>query len=116
MPIKRHHALITINGVRSLLKSNQEFHCRYDLVEMTNGHPSYQCIYIIDGKENVLIRSILTDRGVQPRVFKFWPGFWRHHREYGDGSDILVDKDYIITTTVRGLNELPPAEDEEKNG
>ena len=116
MPIKRHYELITINGVRSLLKNNQEFQCRYDLVEMSNGRPRYQCIYIVEGKERILIGSLTTERGVEPRYFTLWPGLFRHHHEFGDDSDLTINKDFIVTTEVRGLNELPPAEDEEKNG
>lgn len=110
MPIKRHHELITIYGVRALLKSKQQFQCRYDLVELSNGKPSYQCIYLFDDKEHILIGSQVRETGVEPRYFAFWPGLFRHHHEYGDGSDLTVDKDFIVTTELRGLNELPDTE------
>lgn len=108
MPIKRHYELITIKGVRALLKSNQEFQCRYDLVEMSNGKPSYQCIYLVAGKEKILIRDRTSERGVEPRIFNFWPGLFRHHHEFGDSSNITVEKNYLITTgELRGCNDVP---------
>jgi hypothetical protein len=82
---------------------------------MSNGKPRYQCIYIVEGKERILIGSLTTERGVEPRYFTFWPGLFRHHHEFGDGSDITVGEDFIVTTEVRGLNEIPTESSEKDN-
>ena len=108
MPIKRKYQLITIKGVRALMERGSDYQCRYDLVEFTDGKPRYQCIYLVDGKESILISDRTSERGVEPRLFNFWPGLFKHHFEFGDGSDLCVGSDYILTTGgIRGCNDVP---------
>lgn len=108
MPIKRHHVLITITGVKALLKSKTEFRCRYDLVDLTDGTPSYNCVYLFDNKEHILTISRVTEEGLAARSFKLWPGLFKHHFEFGDGTNLGFEKDFTIHTgEIHGANEVP---------
>ena len=108
MPIKRQYKLITIKGVRALMAGSVRFQCRYDLIELINGKPRYQCIYLVDGKESILISDRVSENGVEPRLFNVWPGLFKHHFEFGDGTDLAFDRDFIITTgELRGCDDVP---------
>jgi hypothetical protein len=108
MPIKRQYQLITIKGVRALMSGSSKFLCRYDLVELIDGKPRYQCIYIVNGKESILISDRVSENGVEPRLFNFWPGLFKHHFEFGDEADLTIGRDFIITTGERrGRNDVP---------
>lgn len=108
MPIKRKYQLITIRGVRALVSEGVAFQCRYDLIELTNGKPRYQCIYLAAGKESILISDRVSENGVEPRLFNLWPGLFKHHFEFGDGTDLTFNSDLIITTgELRGRNDVP---------
>jgi hypothetical protein len=100
MPIlKRHHVLITVEGVRERMVKNQTFTCRYDLVGFANdGRPRYICVYLFEGKEHILISSKVTAAGIKPKILAVWPGLFKHHFEFGDGTKICFSSDYTITT------------------
>ena len=108
MPIKRKYQLITIKGVRALMSEGVAFQCRYDLIELTNGKPRYQCIYLVGGKESILISDRVSENGVEPRLFNLWPGLFKHHFEFGDGTDLTFDRHLIITTgELCGRDDVP---------
>ncbi len=108
MPIKRKYQLITIKGVKALMAEGSRFQCRYDLVELNDGKPRYQCIYLVDGRESILISDRVSEHGIEARLFNIWPGLFKHHFEFGDGTDLAFGKDFIITTGgLRGLDEVP---------
>lgn len=108
MPIKRKYQLITIKGVRALMSEGVAFQCRYDLIELTNGKPRYQCIYLAAGKESILISDRVSENGVEPRLFNLWPGLFKHHFEFGDGTDLTFDRHLIITTgELCGRDDVP---------
>lgn len=109
MPIKRRYSLITIEGVKELIQSGQEFRCRYDLVgHSKDGKPTYNCVYIApDGSESILISTRATVAGVEARKFNIWTGLFAHHFEFGDGTELSFNKDYLVRTdTVQGINEI----------
>lgn len=108
MPIKRQYQLITIRGVKALMADGARFQCRYDLVELSDGKPRYQCIYLVGDKESILISDRVSEQGVEPRLFNFWPGLFKHHFEFGDGTDLTIGRDFIITTgELRGRDDIP---------
>ncbi|MFK7943123.1 MAG: hypothetical protein AB8B85_09455, partial [Paracoccaceae bacterium] len=108
MPIKRKYQLITIKGVKSLMTDGSRFQCRYDLVELNDGTPRYPCIYLVDGRESILITDRVSAHGIEARLFNIWPGLFKHHFEFGDGTDLAFGSDFIITTgELRGFNEVP---------
>ncbi|NSX56790.1 hypothetical protein [Parasulfitobacter algicola] len=109
MPIKKSYSLITIEGVRELIQSDQDFRCRYDLVGYAkDGRPSYNCVYIApDGSEAILIATRASVGGVEPRKFNIWSGLFAHHFEFGDGTDLSFNKNYLVRTgDVQGRNEI----------
>ena len=65
MPIKRKYQLITIKGVKALMNDGSCFQCRYDLVELNDGKPRYQCIYLVDGNECILISDRVSEHGIE---------------------------------------------------
>ena len=99
MPIARHQILITIDGVKDLIKSGNGFRCRYEFVGFTDdGKPRYQCIYLRTGvPEAVLVSTRFGPLGPEPRYFNIWPGLFKHHLEFGDGRDLRFGADYAIT-------------------
>jgi len=108
MPIKRKYQLITIKGVRALMAEGSAFQCRYDLIELIDGKPRYQCIYLTEGRESILISDRVSENGVEPRLFNVWPGLFKHHFEFGDGTELCFDRDFIITTGgLRGRDDVP---------
>ena len=98
MPIARHQILITIDGVKDLIKDAVSFRCRYELVGFTDdGKPRYQCVYLREGEpEAILVSTRITPYGPEPRYFNIWPGLFRHHIEFGDGRALCFDGDYNI--------------------
>lgn len=109
MPIKRSYSLITIEGVKELISAGEEFRCRYDLVgSAKDGRPVYNCIYIKDdGSESILISSRATSAGVEPRKFQIWSGLFSHHFEYGDGSELAFNKEFLVRTgDIQGKDEV----------
>lgn len=109
MPIKKSYSLITIDGVKELIQAGQEFRCRYDLVGYAkDGRPTYNCVYIAaDGSESILIGTRATVAGVEARKFNIWSGLFAHHFEYGDGTELSFDKEYLVRTDdVKGRNEI----------
>lgn len=108
MPIKRKYQLITIKGVKALMTDGPRFQCRYDMVELIDGKPRYQCIYLVGDKESILISDRVSENGVEPRLFNVWPGLFKHHFEFGDGTNLSFDRDFIITTgELRGRDDVP---------
>ena len=108
MPTKRKYQLITIKAIKALMETGADFQCRYDLIELANGKPRYQCIYITGDKESILIADRVSENGVEPRLFSLWPGLLKHHFEFGDGTDLTIDRNYIITTGgLRGRDDVP---------
>lgn len=98
---KRAEGVISIYDVAKLLKENAKFHCRYDYYDLGRSNsPRYTCTYIReDGSEAVLISvRYAGGGGVNKRLFSLWPGLYKHHREYGDGSEIVVHEDNTIST------------------
>lgn len=110
MPIRRNQALITIDGVRDLLNGGRKFEIRYDLVERNDaGRPVYNCIYIFDGHEHVLISTRTTPTGIKERKLAIYPGLLNHHVEFGGGRDLVFHPDWTISVNgVRGRNDLLP--------
>lgn len=110
MPIKRHQALITIDGVRALLRDDTKFDMRYDLVARNaKDRPLYNCIYIIAGVEHVLISSRTSEIGVKDRQLAVYPGLIGHHVEFGQERHLVFHPDWTISVNgVRGRNDLLP--------
>lgn len=109
MPIKKSYSLITIEGVKELIQTGEDFRCRYDLVGYAkDGRPTYNCVYIAaDGSESILIGTRATVGGVQPRNFNIWSGLFAHHFEYGDGTELSFNSEYLVRTgDVQGQNEI----------
>lgn len=108
MPIRRNQALITIDGVRELLNGAEEFEVRYDLVERgESGKPIYNCVYIFDGREHILISTRTTPTGIKERKLSIYPGLLNHHVEFGGGRDLVFHPDWTISVNgVRGRNDL----------
>lgn len=107
MPIERYKSLVTIAGVCSWKKAGQVFQVRYDLVKpgVNSGAPAYNCIYIVDGQEHVLVPSNARPSGfVEERQINLWPGILKkHHLEYGDGSMLVFNpEDQTLSTWVVG--------------
>lgn len=97
---KRAKGVISIDGVAKLQKENAKFHCRYDFYDLGRSNsPRYTCTYILpDGTEEVLISMRFSEGGVHERLFALWPGLFKHHRQYGDGTHIVVHDDNRIST------------------
>lgn len=94
MPIERNQSLVTVAGVNSWKSKNQAFQVRYDLVKLgvKSGAPAYNCVYIVDGKEFVLVATNAKPTGfIEDRKISLWPGVHRHHHQYGDGTMLVVD-------------------------
>lgn len=109
MPIKKSYSLITIEGVKELIQTGQKFRVRYDLVGYAkDGRPIYHCIYIAaDDSETLLIGTRATVGGVEARRFSIWSGIFAHHFEYGDGTELSFDKQYLVRTgDVKGRFEI----------
>ena len=109
MPIKKSYSLITIEGVKELIQAGEDFRCRYDLVGYAkDGRPIYNCVYIAaDGSESILIGTRATIGGVEARKFSIWSGIFAHHFDYGDGTELSFDKEYLVRTgDVKGRNEI----------
>lgn len=104
MPIARDQILITIDGVKDLIGSGVDFRCRYELVGFTDdGKPRYQCVYLREGEpEAVLVSTRFGPYGPDARLFNIWPGLFKHHHEFGDGHDLLFDRDYNIVFDAEG--------------
>ena len=109
MPIERHHRLITVAGIRSWISQGAFFQCRYDLVSLGEGHvsPAYNCIYIQDGQEHILVASNAREDGsVEEREIRYWPGIVRLHDKVSDGSKLFYDpSNHCITTWVSEGND-----------
>lgn len=115
MPIKKNYALINIEGVKELIQAGEYFRCRYDLVGYAkDGRPVYNCIYIAaDGSESILIATRASTEGAEARRFNIWSGIFAHHFEFGDGTELAFDKDYLVRTgDFKGRLEL----EDEENG
>lgn len=111
MPIKKSYSLITIEGVKELIGAGEAFQCRYDLVGYAkDGRPTYNCVYIAaDGAESILIGTRATIGGVEPRKFNIWSGLFAHHFEFGDGTELAFDKNFLVRTgTIQGRSEVEP--------
>ncbi|NSY40670.1 hypothetical protein [Leisingera sp. ANG59] len=107
MPIERYQSLVTIAGVMSWKKAGKDFQVRYDLVKLgvKSGAPAYNCTYIVDGQEHVLVPTNPGPSGfIEKRQINLWPGILKkHHLEFGDGSMLVFNpKDQTITTWVVG--------------
>jgi len=110
MPIlKRHHVLITVEGVRERIEKGLDFTCRYDLVGFANDErPRYVCVYLFENKEHILISTKVTAAGIKPKILSVWPGLFKHHFEFGDKTNLCFNSDYTITTgKTQGGKELP---------
>lgn len=105
MPIERHHRLITVAGVRQWIDAGVRFQCRYDLVALGKGHvsPSYNCIYLQDGQEYILVATNARGDGtVDEREIRYWPGLVRHHEKIGDGSKLVYDpSNHCVTSWIQ---------------
>ena len=109
MPIKKSYSLITFEGVKELIQAGTKFRCRYDLVGYAkDGRPNYNCVYIDgDGRESVLIATRATVGGVEERKFSIWSGIFAHHFEFGDGTELSFDKEFLVRTgDVKGVKDL----------
>lgn len=94
MPIERNQSLVTVAGVNSWKAKHQAFQVRYDLVKLgvRSGAPSYNCVYLVDGQEFVLVATNAKPTGfIEDRKISLWPGVHRHHDQYGDGTMLVVD-------------------------
>jgi len=100
MVSKRAAGVISINDVVKLQKENAKFHCRYDFYDLGRSNsPRYSCTYILaDGSEEALISMRIAEGEVRERLFALWPGLFKHHRQYGDGTQIVVHDDNRIST------------------
>ena len=99
MLIERHQTLITLGIVKDLVQDQLPFRCRYDLVELgPNDKPRYSCVYLVGEDEKILISERATVRGVEPRLFILWPGLFGHHKNYGDGTELVFFPDHTIAT------------------
>lgn len=100
MVSKRAAGVISIDGVMKLKKENATFQCRYEFHDFGRSNsPRYTCTYILpNGSEEVLISMRFAEGGVQERLFALWPGLFKHHRQYGDGSQIVLHDDNRIST------------------
>ena len=108
MPIRRHHALITIDGVRALIRDEKKFDMRYDLVKRNNSdRPLYNCIIIIGDVESILISSRTSEHGVTDRLLSVYPGLISHHIDFGQERALVFHSDETISCDgVRGRNDL----------
>lgn len=103
----RRTGLLTLEDVRDLISQGTPFDVRYDLIRSgDDAQPRYQCSYVVqEGAETVhytLVRYKPGVHGPEPRVFSLWPGLVRHHREFGDGTDLrLAVADWTLTTIAR---------------
>ena len=111
MPIAKDQILITIDGVKDLMRSGITFRCRYELVGFTDdGKPRYQCVYLRDGMpEAILVSTRFGPYGPDARLFNIWPGLFRHHFEFGDGRPLCFDSDYNIAFEPSGGGDDLPA-------
>ncbi|WP_065335330.1 hypothetical protein [Tritonibacter mobilis] len=95
MPREKHYLLITVAGVRLWGSEGKKFQVRYDLVRAGQRNVSsvYNCIYLLDGREYMLVASgTRPDGSVQDRKISLWPGVLvKHHLEFGDGSQIIFN-------------------------
>lgn len=108
MPIERHHKLITVAGVHQWIDRGDTFQCRYDLVGLGKGHvsPAYNCIYLLDGKEHILVATNARPDGkVEEREVRFWPGVVRFHAEHGDSTKLVYDPLTHCITTWRPVDD-----------
>ncbi len=103
MPSKRYSNLIFIRHVKGLIAREAKFQTRYDLVGFAvNGTPQYTCNYIYRDENGLLLDEPLgserqSRRGQERRRLGLWPGLLKHHFEWGDGSAITIDSNFIIT-------------------
>ncbi|MBY6059629.1 MULTISPECIES: hypothetical protein [Leisingera] len=107
MPIERHQSLVTVAGVNSWKKAGKVFRVRYDLVKpgVNSGAPAYNCIYIVDGQEHVLVATNARPTGfIEERQISLWPGVLKkHHLQYGDGSMLVFNpEDQTLSTWMVG--------------
>lgn len=113
MPIERHHALVTVAGVNSWKTAGQCFQVRYDLVKLgvKSAAPAYNCVYIVDGREYVLVATNARPSGfIEERKLGLWPGVFKHHDQYGDGTVLVLDPKLQTISTWRinpnGVSEI----------
>ncbi|WP_254656680.1 hypothetical protein [Leisingera sp. JC1] len=103
MPIARHYSLVTVAGVRLWREQGTVFRCRYDLVRVgqRNVSPVYNCVYLVDAEENILVSTATRpDGSVEERKLNLWPGLLaRHHVEYGDGSMLVFNPENQTIST-----------------
>lgn len=98
--IARNYTLITIDGVRELLVDGTPFKCRYEFVGLASDNaPKYHCIYSHQGSDAILVRSKIGRTGAEAREFNLWPGLFKHHHEFGDGTSLCIAPDWKITCT-----------------
>ncbi|MCZ4270365.1 hypothetical protein [Tritonibacter mobilis] len=94
MPIERNQALVTVAGVTGWKEQGKPFLVRYDLVKLgvKSGDPTYNCVYVVDGQEYVLVATNAGSSGfIEERKINLWPGVHRHHQTYGDGTMLVLD-------------------------
>lgn len=97
--LERHFALITLQGVKELLSGKRGFACEYAFVGRSqDGKPKYNVIYDFDGKKYILVKTKFDLEGPKARTLNLWPGLYYHHREYGDGSSLVLHNDDTIST------------------
>lgn len=102
--------IISVDLVRELQARGIEFRCRYDLLDYDRTDtPRYLCVYLLEnGSEETLITTRVGKGGGKNRRFSLWPGLFKHHEEYGDGSHLIVHPDYRISTVRVDENGITP--------
>lgn len=111
MPRERHYLLVTIAGVRLWRSEGKPFQVRYDLVRagQRNASPVYNCVYLVDGREYILVASgTRPDGSVADREISLWPGVLiRHHPEFGDGTRLVFNPDDQTISTIFDNGDQP---------
>lgn len=110
--IARHFTLITLEGVKALIQREVVFKVRYERVGTSpDGKPKYQCVYVYGDKEKILVQSRLTADGASARTFTIWPGLFKHHERFGDGTTLCYHQDGDVSCVQREVfNKLLPEE------
>ena len=90
---------VTIERIKQWKSSGQKFQVEYECArfEVRTG-PEYRCQYILPdtGETFTLVNPDGENREDHARLLRDRLGVIRHHRQYGDGRDLLFDQDLEV--------------------
>ena len=98
--IEKHFALVTLDRVREWKAAGSTIKIRYEFLGYSpDKKPRYNVIYLYKGKEYILVKARIGERGAEPRVLNLWPGIYNHHKEFGGEAMLCINSDDEISTS-----------------